>query len=150
VVSEEKSVDLSQIKEESLTENLPDNTFKDCNLCVKGLDESIRSKDLFEMFSKFGDILSAKVAQDKNTQKSKCYGFVWFAKESSFQEALEASEAGLLPYKCNTFKVQCMRKVDMLNSVEETCQVIVSGFPCSYGEYDLIKMFEDTSGPETV
>ena len=49
-----------------------------CNLCVTGLDESIDSSDLHQMFSKFGQIKSAKVAIDHKTQKSKCYGYVWY------------------------------------------------------------------------
>ena len=64
-------------------ENLPDNSNLQCNLCVRGLDESLTSEDLHRMFERFGQVKSAKVSTDPSTMKSKCYGFVWFGSEDA-------------------------------------------------------------------
>lgn len=76
-------------------ENLPDNSCLLTNICVKGLDPSLKAEDLHFMFSKFGDIKSCKVAQDPKSGKSKGYGYVWFSEESSCKLALSAKD---LPY----------------------------------------------------
>ena len=62
-----------------------------CNLCVIGLDESITGEDLYIIFSKYGDIKSAKLAIDPLTSKSKYYGYVWFMSEESCKKAIEDS-----------------------------------------------------------
>ena len=48
----------------SQSENFPDNSHNQCNLCVTGLDESLTSEDLHAMFEKFGPVKSVKVATD--------------------------------------------------------------------------------------
>jgi polyadenylate-binding protein len=70
---------------------------------VKDLDESIKHADLYKIFSKYGEVLSAKVSMDESTGKSKCYGFVWFAKETSCQVALEDSKNGNMPFTCSMY-----------------------------------------------
>ena len=46
------------------------------NLFVYHLPKRFTDRDLFTLFSKIGNILSAKVYVDKQTQESKCFGFV--------------------------------------------------------------------------
>ncbi|KAG2606954.1 hypothetical protein PVAP13_4NG196500 [Panicum virgatum] len=48
------------------------------NVFVKNLEASIDSKNLYDMFSSFGTILSCKVATDPSTGQSKGYGFVQY------------------------------------------------------------------------
>ena len=79
------------ILEDDQSENMPDNSHMQCNLCVIGLDESITGEDLHIIFSKYGDIKSAKVAADPLTSKSKCYGYVWFMSEESCKKAINDS-----------------------------------------------------------
>ena len=69
-------------------ENLPDNSHQECNICVTGLDESLTSEDLHNMFSRFGDIKSCKVTLDPATGKSRGYGFIWFSTERACKFAL--------------------------------------------------------------
>jgi RNA recognition motif-containing protein len=45
-------------------------------LFVTGLMNDMDDTDLKEMFELYGDVKSAKVAIDKNTQKSRGFGFV--------------------------------------------------------------------------
>uniref|UniRef100_A0A1D1XFF2 Polyadenylate-binding protein n=1 Tax=Anthurium amnicola TaxID=1678845 RepID=A0A1D1XFF2_9ARAE len=58
------------------------------NLFVKNLSESIDNVKLQEIFSKFGKILSCKVASSHDG-KSKCYGFVQFESQESANSAIE-------------------------------------------------------------
>lgn len=43
---------------------------------VAKLGFNTRSGDLMALFSKFGKVESAKVIMDRDTNRSKCYGFV--------------------------------------------------------------------------
>jgi RNA recognition motif-containing protein len=48
-------------------------------LFVGGLNWQMRGNDLIEEFSKFGEIVFARVNLDRETKKSKGFGFVEFA-----------------------------------------------------------------------
>ena len=89
-----KNPDISQslIVADDQSENLPDNSFRQTNLCVLGLDESITGEDLHGIFSKYGEIKSVKVSLDAKTSKSNCRGFVWFMNEDSCLRALNESK----------------------------------------------------------
>ena len=86
---------------------MPDNSHWQCNLCVTGLDESITGEDLHGLFSKYGEIKSAKVATDPRTSKSRCYGYVWFMSEESCTKAISDSahfKSSLeMPYHCEIY-----------------------------------------------
>ena len=57
-------------------------------LFVWGLDWSIRGKDLNEEFSKFGEVVFARVNLDReNKNRSKWFGFVVFANAEDAQKA---------------------------------------------------------------
>lgn len=57
-------------------------------LFVGGLDWNIRGKDLNEEFSKFGEVVFARVNLDKeNRNRSKGFGFVVFAKPEDAAKA---------------------------------------------------------------
>ncbi|OVA19449.1 RNA recognition motif domain [Macleaya cordata] len=58
------------------------------NLFVKNLNDSINNVKLHEMFSKYGNILSCKVAMSQEG-KSKGYGFVQFETEESANAAID-------------------------------------------------------------
>lgn len=57
---------------------------------VAGLPYDLFDDELTEIFEKFGTIVSAKVAMDKETGKSKGFGFVEMAND---EEALDAIES---------------------------------------------------------
>ncbi|GAA5912824.1 uncharacterized protein JCM6883_004843 [Sporobolomyces salmoneus] len=58
-----------------------------CNLFVKSLNPSLSSQDLYNIFSPYGKIVSARVMTDPTTSRSKEFGFV------SFEEAEQADLA---------------------------------------------------------
>ncbi|KAI7904235.1 uncharacterized protein BX663DRAFT_550627 [Cokeromyces recurvatus] len=59
------------------------------NLYVKNLDPTIDNTDLFNLFRKFGRIISARVMTHPQTNLSKGYGFVSFGKPEEAALALE-------------------------------------------------------------
>ncbi len=59
------------------------------NLFVAGLPYDLDDDELMEIFEKFGTIKSAKVAIDKETGKSRGFGFVEMPIESEAKDAIE-------------------------------------------------------------
>ncbi|MDE3250858.1 MAG: RNA-binding protein [Bacteroidota bacterium] len=59
------------------------------NLFVAGLPYDLDDAELTEIFEKFGTIKSAKVAIDKETGKSRGFGFVEMPIESEARDAIE-------------------------------------------------------------
>ncbi len=58
-------------------------------LFVAGLPYDLDDAELEEIFEKFGAVISAKVAMDKETGKSRGFGFVEMAESSDAKEAIE-------------------------------------------------------------
>jgi RNA recognition motif-containing protein len=58
-------------------------------LFVAGLPYDLFDDELEEIFEKFGTIASAKVAMDKDTGKSKGFGFVDMPNDEEAREAIE-------------------------------------------------------------
>ena len=86
------SAEASAAQIPAASDNLPDNSNLQCNLCVTGLDESLTLADLDKMFSKFGPIKSLKLPICPKTNKSMCYGYVWFEQEESCKAAIAESK----------------------------------------------------------
>src|SRR6476659_2984498 len=56
---------------------------------VAGLPYDLDDAELEEIFEKFGKVVSAKVAMDRETGKSKGFGFVEMPNEAEAKEAIE-------------------------------------------------------------
>jgi RNA recognition motif-containing protein len=61
----------------------------DMNLFVAGLPYDLDDAELEEIFEKFGTVASAKVAMDKETGKSRGFGFVEMPNEAEAKDAIE-------------------------------------------------------------
>lgn len=59
------------------------------NIFVAGLPYDLDDAELEEIFEKFGIVKSAKVAMDKETGKSRGFGFVEMPNENEAKEAIE-------------------------------------------------------------
>ena len=51
------------------------------NIFVAGLSYQINDADLKELFEEYGEVTSAKIITDRETRRSKGYGFVEMADE---------------------------------------------------------------------
>ena len=58
-------------------------------LYVGNLSYSVDGAQLEELFSKYGSVQSAQVIQDRDTGRSKGFGFVEMADDNSAREAIE-------------------------------------------------------------
>jgi len=58
---------------------------------VGNLPFSVDNRKLEEEFAKYGKVVSAKVILDKNSGRSRGYGFVEFAEEGSAQAAVDGT-----------------------------------------------------------
>lgn len=63
------------------------------NLYIRGLSQNTTDKDLVNMCSQYGTIISTKAILDKNTNKCKGYGFVDFESPASAEAAVKALQA---------------------------------------------------------
>ena len=59
------------------------------NLFVAGLPYDLDDAELEEIFEKFGKVLSAKVSIDRETGKSRGFGFVMMEKDADGKDAIE-------------------------------------------------------------
>jgi len=87
--------------------NTLNNVYKDCNLHIRNLPFSIKEEELHEMFSKFGEIRSIKIAkyilvtkiknEIKEFPTSKGFGYVCFTDKNHAKAAKEAFNERFLP-----------------------------------------------------
>lgn len=59
------------------------------NIFIAGLSYNITDADLNDLFGEYGDIASAKVVMDRETGRSKGYGFVEMNDEEAGQKAID-------------------------------------------------------------
>ena len=81
-----------------------------CNLFIYHLPSEFTDVDLAQAFCTFGSILSAKVFIDKNTNLSKCFGFVSYDNVISANNAIQAMNGFQIGVK--RLKVQLKRPKD--------------------------------------
>ncbi|KAK1443574.1 polyadenylate binding protein [Babesia gibsoni] len=111
------------------------------NVFVKNLDKSIDTKALYEAFSRYGNILSCKVAVD-NVGNSKGYGFVHYAMEESAKEAIEKMN-GVVMAGNQVSVAPFLRRNERLSKMSEVfTNLYVRNFPETWTEDDLKETFE--------
>jgi CUG-BP- and ETR3-like factor len=80
------------------------------NLFIYHLPQDFTDNELFSLFTHFGKVLSAKVFIDKQTNLSKCFGFVSYDNSISAQNAIAAMNGFAIGSK--RLKVQLKRGKD--------------------------------------
>ena len=59
------------------------------NIYISGLSYNINDADLNELFTEYGEVSSAKVISDKETGRSRGFGFVEMPNEEEGQKAID-------------------------------------------------------------
>lgn len=59
------------------------------NIFISSLNFRVRREDLTQLFSPYGEVLSSRIIRDKETRRSKGYGFVEMNEEDG-KRAIEA------------------------------------------------------------
>lgn len=114
------------------------------NVFVKNLVKSIDNKTLYDMFSAYGNILSAKVPTDEKSQESKGYGFVQFDNAKSAHDAIAKINKTELPgFQGKTITVEPYKsKTDRGgNDKAHFTNVYVKNLPPSFTEEQLKDLF---------
>jgi len=110
------------------------------NIFIKNLAPGIDSKQLYDTFSKFGNILSCKVATDASNS-SKGFGYVHFENEESATKAIENVNGHTLAGKA-VFVGRFERRTDRTTGVNKYTNVYVKHVPIDWNEEKLKKVFE--------
>ncbi|KAL9274815.1 Glycine-rich RNA-binding protein 4, mitochondrial-like protein [Drosera capensis] len=71
-------------------------TPKNNKLFVAGLSWSVDEKTLVDAFSSFGDIMEVRIMYDKDTGRSRGFGFVYFSEDDSASHAKDAMDGKAL------------------------------------------------------
>jgi len=82
-----------------------------CNLFIYHLPQELTDADLAHTFMPFGNVISAKVFIDKQTNLSKCFGFVSYDNPASAQAAIQAMNCFQIGTK--RLKVQLKRSKEV-------------------------------------
>ena len=59
------------------------------NIFIAGLSYNISDSELGELFTEYGEVTSSKVVTDRETGRSKGYGFIEMADEEAGNKAIE-------------------------------------------------------------
>ncbi len=73
------------------------------NIFIAGLSYSITDADLQELFQEYGEVASARVIMDRETRRSKGYGFVEMNNDEEAKNAI--SELNEVEYDGRTISV---------------------------------------------
>ena len=60
------------------------------NIFVSNISFKVREQALSELFSQYGEVTSVRIIKDKETKRSKGFGFVEMANDADGQKAIDA------------------------------------------------------------
>ena len=59
------------------------------NIFIAGISYNLSNADLGELFEEFGEVISAKIVMDRETGRSKGFGFVEMPNDTEGQKAID-------------------------------------------------------------
>jgi RNA recognition motif-containing protein len=60
------------------------------NIFVSNISFKVREDSLSELFSQYGEVTSARIIKDKETKRSRGFGFVEMSNDDDAQKAIDA------------------------------------------------------------
>eukprot|EP00941_MAST-03F_sp_MAST-3F-sp1_P004023 g4023.t1 len=109
------------------------------NVFIKNLDPTIDSKDLFDTFSIFGNIISCKVVTDRVSGESKGYGFVHFETQEAADEAINKVNGNVISGRV-VYVGNFVKRVERLSSQQWT-NLYVKNIPNEWDDDKVTEMF---------
>lgn len=106
------------------------------NLYIHGLNPSTTDKELYNMCSQFGTIISTKAILDKNTNKCKGYGFVDFESGDCAEAAVKALQAKGVQAQMAKVGITLLRSPTTQQEQDPT-NLYIANLPLNYKETDL-------------
>jgi polyadenylate-binding protein len=110
------------------------------NVFIKNLALSIDSKQLYDTFSKFGNILSCKVAIDPVTGQSRGFGYVHFETEESAAKAIDEVNGHTIAGK-QVYVGHFERRTERTTAVNKFTNVYVKNLPADWDENKFMSEF---------
>lgn len=113
-----------------------------CNLIVKFLPESVQTEEgLQKLFSPFGALAQVKLIVDKNTRRSRGYGFVKFLHDESAQLAVQKMNGATIENR--TLRVNIASEGRKQRSAQQQeANLYVAKLPFHYDKDKLSFLFE--------
>lgn len=112
----------------------------EANIFIKNLDEKVDSKDLEELFAKYGSIISSKICYDENG-RSRGYGFIQFDKPESARKAIQEKNGG--EFRGKTLEVNKFIPAMQRYDLSQNKNLYVRGFGSEYNNEQLLKKFSE-------
>lgn len=66
------------------------------NMYVSNLSFNVKDEDLRGFFAEYGEVSSAKIIMDRDTQRSRGFGFVEMPDDSAAQQAMSELNGGMV------------------------------------------------------
>ncbi len=66
------------------------------NIFVSNISFKVREQALSELFSQYGEVTSVRIIKDKETKRSRGFGFVEMASDQEAQKAIEMFDGQML------------------------------------------------------
>ena len=120
------------------------------NVFIKNLDKSIDTKNLKDIFSVFGNILSCKVPMDPNGD-SKCHGFIQFENEEDANKAIKKVNGMLVENKkvyVSHFMPKKEREKVLRAKANKFSNIFIKNFDNDFGDeklHDIFSQFGEIS-----
>jgi len=75
------------------------------NIFISNLDFKVESNDLTDFFAPYGEVVSSKVITDRETGKSRGFGFVEMASDAAGKEAISNLNGAVVEGRAMTVNV---------------------------------------------
>lgn len=111
------------------------------NLYIHGLNPSTTDKELYNMCSQYGNIISTKAILDKNTNKCKGYGFVDFESGDCAENAVKALQGKGVQAQMAKVGITLLRSPTTQQEQDPT-NLYIANLPLNYKETDLENLLQ--------